>query len=253
MAALGYLPDLPDPRDLPLAACPTARVGAVPASCSELAKHEHPILDQDGALACVGFSGAQGFWTRWSFLGGSPFLPSATWLWWVARQDHGAEKLNSGTHMRSLFKKARRMGVASSREWPHDRPFETFATQPSHLAFRSAADQTFPLAYYRLGLTPQARVEDFKRCLSSGVPVQFGTKVDRPFTELGQHDYLQPIDPKASVGGHAMLATEYDDSGVRGPNSWGMWGNAGRFALSWAWIADGNLVTDAWGIDCGRP
>jgi len=217
-----------------------------------LVQHEHGPFDQDGAEGCVGYAGAQGFFTRWGFLGGSPFTPSATFLWWIARKDHGAENLNSGTYMRSMFKKARKLGVADARRWSNANPFETFAVQPSHLAFQSAIDQRFPLAYYRLGLTPVARIDDFKRCLSSGIPIEFGTQVDRPFTMLDQHDYLMPF-TSGSVGGHAMLATEYNERGVRGPNSWGYgWGNRGRFALSWDWIAS-SLVSDAWAVDCGRP
>ena len=248
---LGYIADSPDPRDILLGSV-VAGDDPLP-SVASLAVHEHPTLDQRASQACVGFAVAQGIYTRWGVLGSPPYLPSATFIWWLARKAQGTNLQDAPTGLREAFKAVRLLGAARETSWSHQAPQMVASFQPPLSAFRDAYDARFPLAYYRLSQGTVRRRYDFMLAISKGRPVVFGTLVDRAFCNLGFHGALQPFDAAQAIGGHALVATGYDDRGIIGANSWGVgWGNHGSFRLSWSWLAT-SLVVDAWAVDCQLP
>lgn len=246
---LGYIPDEKDSRDLSVESDLDDYLGAdvPPPANDKMLSHFCSILDQDGAEGCVGFSGAGAIRAWWSYHGLPSRLPSALWLWQIARKTHGAELLNVGTYIRAMLKAAFNLGFCSEEVFPSNYPARDFAKEPSHEVFRSAFDQR-SFGYYRVTGLYDERKLSLMRTINSGCPFIFGTGLSNEFFI---HDHRTPLDPpKASdiIGGHAMYALAYDEDGVRGPNSHGAdFGVNGFFYLSWEymlWL----MTRDIWAI-----
>lgn len=242
----GYLPDPQDERDIPLAAIPLG-VTVPPARHDALARAYDQVLIQS-AESCVGFGVAIGLYASWKASGiEAPELPSATFLWWNARNRHGMQRRNSGTYIREAFRQYNRIGVCPEYAWPSlgGQDLLLATRKPSPIAFRAAYDQRAGAAgYYRLaGRNPD---QEFMSAISNGFPVVFGMPIARNYMELGEHRAFQENEGPI-VGGHAQCALGYDEDGIFGPGTWGPgWGNRGWFHLSWSFVRRATL--DRWAI-----
>jgi len=211
------------------------------------------IYDQGASQGCVGFSTGQAIRTRWGLRAfeanrsnAQICQPSPSVIWWLARQTHGAEGSNSPTYIREAFKRIRAIGICPESEYPSDDAFATFADKPSPEAFRASFDRRSPTAYYRIDGTDSEKIRGIKIAIARGYPVVFGASISESFLNWdgkGAYDDLG----NAIVGGHAMVATGYSEDGVRGPNSWGQWGNNGWFLFSWRFAAE--RFRDCWAVD----
>ena len=246
---LGYLPDEPDDRDLELSVLLGVSEVEPPGSFMENNIFVDGIEGQIGE-SCVGFSSSKGVQTCWNIKAGKTgaLMPSPGFTWFNSRKQHGAEDDNSGTYIRLAFKMMNKIGICSEDKWPNSKLEFDYGVQPDARAYRAAFDQRAPLGYYRVAGLGRERIRAMKLALWKGHPFVFGTAVDRSFLDAKDHVVLD-IPEGELIGGHAMLATGYDEVGVYGPNSWTKdWGNNGWFGLTWDYMT-WPQTRDIWAID----
>ena len=267
MKGLGYIPDRKDPRDLSVAHL--LGPSAIPrlAAATELDDAVLLILDQQDTPACVGFAVAGAIRARWiyalwqagvAFEDADIVVPSASWIWWQARQLNGEEASIVGTYIRDAFKRIARLGICPDAYWSSAHPRSIATTPPEQITYRMAWDLRakaggVPVQYYRVSSRGDAQIQDVKSSLSGGYPVVFGTQVGAAFMSVRQH--TSPIvtlgKKEQSVGGHAMFATGFDENSVHCVNSWGRGrGNSGRYLLAWESVRQ---WSDVWAIQSAPP
>ena len=246
---LGYLVDKPDDRDKDISLLLGTSDEEPPDHWMENNHLVDGIEGQTGE-ACVGFSSSKGVQTRWNIIAGEvgASMPSPGFVWFNSRKQHGAELRNSGTYIRLALREMNKIGICPEDKWPNSKLKLDYGVQPDARAYRAAFDQKTPIGYYRVAGLASHRIRAMKQALWKGHPFVFGTSVDRAFLEAKDHVVLDIPEGKL-IGGHAMLATGYDEIGVYGPNSWTKnWGNSGWFGLTWdymTWVQ----TRDIWAID----
>lgn len=253
---LGYIPDPEDPRDLVYGLDREVGEEEPPDECTEMLDRKHyvSILRQGGSEACTGTSTA-GAYRTWLSANGKPaHLPSSLWLWTLGRKAIGAERENTGTYLRAVFKGAFGVGFCPEEVWPSDNMARDFAKDPTDdpRTFRAAFDGR-AFGYYRINGQHETRIRNIKRAIWRRCPVVYGTGVSRAWQGLGRHD--APVDPPSAakvIGGHAMYWLAYTRDGVIGPNSYGTdFGNGGLWYASWEY-ASWLLTRDLWAISRAR-
>lgn len=248
---LGYKPDPEDSRDKLLSASPAFEVSSSPPAWSLRAywdaRHQ-PELDQGILQGCVGFSTSIGLYTKQRIeVDSAATEPSAGFIWYNSRKTHGDEELNEGTYIREAFKTLKTLGAAPEADWPNDELPSQFGVRPASIAYTHAYDFRFEVDYRRLDAEGEELRSQLKESIYQGCPVVFGITVTKAFTRLKAHGPVpDPAFDEPVAGGHAMCILAYDEYGVRGPNSWGSWGNDGWFYISWEYFL--NQSRDRWAI-----
>jgi len=241
----GWVPDLPDHRDLTYAA-PAAFLTALP-TMVDLRPHCPPVYDQGQLGSCTGNSigGAIQFEQIKQKM--KDFIPSRLFIYYNERVMEHTVNSDSGAQIRDGMKVVAKHGVPPETDWPYD--VARFAEKPPAIAFKDGMKNRV-LSYQRVSRV----LNQFKGCLASGFPFVFGFTVYDSFessavAHSGQAPMPQP--GEAVVGGHAVCAVGYDDSKqafiVR--NSWGVdWGMNGYFTLPYQYLLESNLSDDFWTI-----
>jgi len=140
-------------------------------------------------------------------------------------------------------KAAANTGTARESDHRYYELQDSLFVPPPPRAMKSAA--SFKVgAYYRC-----STLADVKRAIAAGHPVVFGFLC---YSNIGQANSTGRIpEPSGSVvGGHAVLAAEYDDATrlVSGPNSWGRaWGDKGFYHLPYSYFETGR-TGDMWAL-----
>ena len=257
MRGLGWVRDLPDPRDR-IYSAPLGLLQQLPPS-ADLRQQCPPVYDQGRIGSCTAnaIAGAIQFDRRKS--GESPdFVPSRLFIYYNERAMEGHVAYDSGAQIRDGIKSVAQLGVCPEDEWPYDDtppPIDGGAfpagardgEKPTPDCYRCALQYT-AVQYQRLAHL----LSQLKGCLAAGYPFAFGITVFPSFwTGPGQQATVTPMPSanEAPVGGHAVLAVGYDDSKswfiVR--NSWGPdAADNGYFYLPYAYAMDPQLASDFW-------
>ena len=270
MHGLGWLRELPDPRDWILEQHDTAAAmfsrplfqgaGYAPLggpatlpSSVDLSKWCSPIENQGALGSCVAQATvglveyienrARGRWIDASRL----------FTYKMARQLDGFVG-DTGAYVRTGIKSLRLFGAPPEKHWPY--VIERFDEDPP--AFVFAYGQSYrAIRYYRLDSAGQRRanlLNLIRSVISSELPVVFGYLVYSFGNARGE--FPMPDTGAAPYGGHAVLAVGYDDErvidGYRGAlkirNSWGTaWGEGGYGWLPYGYVLEG-LSSDFWVI-----
>lgn len=242
---LGWIPDLPDHRDVPYAA-PRGAVAELAATV-DLRPGCPPVHDQgrlaDCAANTVGAAVAYGQMRQ----GKPATMPSRLFVYYNERALEGTIAADSGGTIRGALKAARRYGVPPESDWPYDPAL--LSQKPTAAAYDDGLRNQV-LAYRRL----PRDLNQMRACLSTGHPFAFGFSVYESFmsdevARTGVAPMPHPSEPV--VGGHCALAVGYDDAAGRflARNSWGTgWGMAGYFTLPYAYLAQPTLSADFWTI-----
>lgn len=143
-----------------------------------------------------------------------------------------------------------RYGVCPEAEWPYD--VARFAVKPPQACYKDAAARRL----LRASAVPDSLVA-MKRVLAGGRPFVIGIAIYPEFESAAvaksgavpMPTAEEMADPKACLGGHAVLCVGYDDT--KGTwlmrNSWGAaWGLAGYFTLPYAYLLSPALASDGW-------
>jgi C1A family cysteine protease len=241
----GWIPDLPDQRDLLFAAPSPIQKDYPPKA--DLTEKCPPVYDQGELGSCTGnaIAGAVEFDLLKQKL--TDFTPSRLFIYYNERVIEGTVASDSGAQIRDGIKCVASMGVCSESEWPYD--ISKFATKPSDKCFTAAAKHRIVL-YQRL-------IQDLntmKGCIAAGYPFVFGFTVYQEFEgpEVAKSGVVpMPKARERAIGGHAVMAVGYDDEteqfAVR--NSWGSsWGLKGYFKMPYAYLSNHRLASDFWTI-----
>ena len=241
----GWLPDLPDHRDL-LFSGMKLRAVRLPASV-DLRAGCSPVENQRALGSCTAnaLAGALEFLENQTRK--EPFADlSRLFIYYNERVIEGTVNSDSGAILRDGVKSLARQGVCDEALWPYQIP--DFAKKPAAACYKDALRHTIK-SYYRLDT-----VEEMRSCLADGFPFVFGFTVYEAFesAEVARSGVLNMPKPgEKTVGGHAVMAAGYDDRTKRFliRNSWGNdWGQAGYFTMPYDYLGDRNLSDDFWTI-----
>lgn len=245
-ARYGWIPDLPDHRDLHYSA-PSATVGRLPASV-DLRPQCPPVYDQGDLGSCTANAiagvlefdelraGSQTSWT-----------PSRLFIYYNERLLEGTEASDGGAQLRDGIKVVVSEGVCPETAWPY--VVSRFAERPPESAYQEARRDRVS-SYQRLTQT----LVQLKACLAEGFPFVFGFTVFTSMeSDIVSRDGFIPLPQPGDslLGGHAVACVGYDDRHhyfiIR--NSWGAhWGDEGYGYLPYAYALDPGLSADYWTI-----
>ncbi len=241
----GWIPDLPDARDriyrAPRKTGPLPRAVDLRAGCP-------PVYDQGQLGSCTAnaIAGAISFDQRKQKMT-QPFTPSRLFIYYNERALEGTTTTDSGAMIRDGIKAVAEQGACPEPMWPYQEP--NFAERPPAQCYKSG--KAHPAVQYSRVIQD---VVQLKACLAAGYPFVFGFTVYESFeSDEVAHSGMaaMPAASETALGGHAVMATGYDDTSSRllVRNSWGTdWGMGGYFTLPYAYAEDSNLAADFWTI-----
>ena len=241
-AYYGWIPDLPDQRDLFYSAVHALPM-RLPAKV-DLRALCPPAEDQGQLGSC----------TANALAGALEFLElkqneslvdlSRLFIYYNERVIEHSVKQDSGAMLRDGIKTLAKQGVCPEKLWPY--AIKQFAKKPPAACYAQAKQHTIS-SYQRLSTTDEMRA-----CLAAGYPFVFGFTVYESFESatVAKTGVLNlPKKSERAIGGHAVCAVGYDDTAQRFVvrNSWGAdWGKQGYFTMPYAYLADRNLSDDFW-------
>jgi C1A family cysteine protease len=157
---------------------------------------------------------------------------------------------DSGATLRGGIKTLKKLGVCNEKICPYI--ISKFTQKPDKQAYQDGKNHQIQI-YMRL-----TAINQMKQCLADGFPFVFGFSVYESF-ESGSVKKTGTVNlPKPDervIGGHAVMAVEYDNKIKRFivRNSWGIkWGMKGYFTMPYEYLADRNLSDDFWTIRKGE-
>jgi C1A family cysteine protease len=242
VARYGWIPDLPDHRDILYGAVhriPKKLPGKVDlrASCS-------PVENQ-GRLGSCTANALVGMLEYLEIIHKIPFVDlSRLFVYYNERVIEHTVNEDSGAMLRDGIKTLVKQGVCLEKNWPYK--ISKFTVKPTPYCYTEALDHQV-LSYQRI-LT----VNEMRACLAAKFPFVFGFAVYESFeSEAVAKTGIVPM-PKFSerlLGGHAVLGVGYNNAKkqfiVR--NSWGKeWGIQGYFMMPYEYLANRNLSDDFW-------
>lgn len=272
----GWLPDLPDSRDL---AYKTVLPKVKLPEKVDLSPFCSPVEDQGRlgsctANACAGnlelleckginpvpqASPAISWIDRFKAMFGvppkaNPLLAnqykdvSRLFIYYNARKLIGTENQDSGAFIRDCMKTLAREGHCLEVLWPYNT--DRFTERPSFRAYQDASKHTI-MVYMRL-----LSLNEILTCLADGYPVIVGITIYESFESdnvknTGIVDMPKP--GERTLGGHAVMIVGYDQATQRFlvRNSWGSsWGMNGYFTIPYDYVM--GLGDDFWTIRRGN-
>ena len=251
VARYGWIPDLPDHRDLLFAAPPSVLL-KLPAKIN-LTSHSPEVYDQGQIGSCT--ANAIGAAIEFDRVKQklADFMPSRLFVYYNERVMENTINEDSGAMIRDGIKSVAKQGVCAETMWPYDpSPFPPnphLTKKPSARCYKEALKHT-AVQYQRVS----RNLSQMKGCLASGYPFVFGFTVYDSFESdvVADNGVVPMPSPRERVlGGHAVVAIGYDDrqSRFRVRNSWGKkWGVKGYFTMPYTYLLDENLSDDFWKI-----
>jgi C1A family cysteine protease len=242
----GWVPDLPDQRDLMYSA-PVMVMKKIPPK-KDLRSKCPPVYNQGHIGSCTAnaLGAAFQFARRKQKL--KDFIPSRLFLYYNERVMINTVNSDSGAYIRDGIKSLNKNGICPEKEWKYIE--EKFTVKPPKKCYDDALKSTVK-SYERLNNTNLTQLQS---CISEGYPFVFGFTVYESFlSQAVAKTGMMPM-PKAKekvAGGHAVMAVGYDDKKqvmiVR--NSWGKdWAVKGYFYMPYSYITSSHLCDDFWTI-----
>ena len=241
----GWLPDLPDHRDLMYAAI-APQFARLPDKV-DLRPKCSPIENQGSLGSCTAnaLAGAVEFLELKDDV---PFVDvSRLFIYYNERVIEGTVQEDSGAFLRDGIKSLAKQGVCPESEWPYK--IAGFKKKPTAKCYKDAKKHQIT-SYHRISTTDEMRT-----CLADGFPFVFGFTVYQAFESAAVARagvVNMPAPDERVMGGHAVMAVGYDDSQKRFivRNSWDTdWGMKGYFTMPYDYLdPDENLADDFWTI-----
>ena len=245
---LGWLPDLPDPRDY-LYAAPIQTLQALPSKVN-LTNTCPAVYNQGNLGSCTANALAAAFQFCRIREKRSDFMPSRLFLYYNERVMINTVLSDSGAFIRDGIKSLNDQGICPEEEWTYDDSNgmdAKFTKKPPRKCFTNARKNQV-LSYQRIILN----LNSIKGCLAEGYPFTFGFTVFDSFYNIRNGMMTMPdISTESVHGGHAVLAVGYDQKkqAVLVRNSWGAsWGKKGNFWMPYAYITNSQYCNDLWTI-----
>jgi C1A family cysteine protease len=241
----GWIPDLPDHRDL-LFAAPMQVLAKLPSNV-DMRSQCPPVYDQGQLGSCTGNAIAGDVEFDLKKEKKQDFVPSRLFIYYNERVMEGTEDQDSGAYIRDGMKSVAKLGVCPENEWPYD--ISKFTEKPPQKCYDDAT-KTRAISYSRVA----RNVNQMKGCLASGYPFIIGFTVYESFEsqEVARTGVVpMPASNEQVLGGHAVMVVGYDDSKSRFiiRNSWGDgWGMKGYFTMPYEYLLNADLSDDFWTI-----
>ena len=243
----GWVPDLPDHRDIMYSA--VRKILAKLPPTADLRPTCSKVEDQGQLGSCTGNAlvGSLEFLEKKDKV---PYIElSRLFLYYNERVIEHSVASDSGAQIRDGIKTLNKQGACSEKGWAYD--ISKFAVKPSAPCYTEAVKHKIT-SYQRL-----QTVDEMRTCLADGYPFVFGFSVYESFEsqEVAKTGVVpMPQSGEQQLGGHAVLGVGYDDSKKRFivRNSWGVdWGMKGYFTIPYDYLANRNLSDDFWTIRRG--
>lgn len=245
IARFGWLPDLPDQRDLMYGA-PRPLLRKLP-SKTDLRQHCAPAYDQGQLGSCTANAIGAAFQFAVRKQNGKDYTPSRLFIYYNERVIEHTVNSDSGAMIRDGIKTVHKQGVCPENMWPYD--VNKFINKPLQSCYTYALKHQV-ISYHRVTRT----LNQMKGCLAEGFPFVFGFSVYESFEseEVAKTGKLNlPKKGEPQVGGHAVMAVGYHEASKRFivRNSWGAaWGMNGYFTMPYDYLLEENLSDDFWTI-----
>lgn len=240
----GWVPDLPDGRDV-LYAAPYATVRDLPPKV-DLRPGCPPVYDQGQLGSCTANAiGAAHQFDQIKQGVAKPFAPSRLFVYYNERVMEGSVAADAGAMIRDGVKSVNQQGAPPEDLWPYD--IDKFASKPPAKVYTEAAKHQV-LRYQRL----TQQLGQLKGCLAEGYPFVFGFTVYESFESAEVAKTGKAPLPRAGeqvLGGHAVMAVGYEERTQRFTvrNSWGSsWGIKGYFTMPYPYLLQASLSQDFW-------
>lgn len=267
----GWLPDVPDQRDIPFRA--VFRVPAKVPAKIDLRDGCSPVEQQGNLGSCTAQAlvGALEFLelrslqspsgksriqnlpgvALWAKTGPKSKIDafrdlSRLFVYYNERAAMGTITEDSGAMLRTGIKILKKLGVCREAIWPYQ--ISRFKKKPPDNCFSEAGDHQVT-AYQRLHT-----LAEMKACLAMGLPFVFGFAVYEHVmsAQVRKSGIIRlPRQNERMIGGHAVMAIGYDDAKkiLLFRNSWGSdWGNSGYGSLPYDYPESRELSDDFWCI-----
>lgn len=239
----GWVPDVPDFRDLPF----TYKVTRLPKKV-DLRENYHLVYNQGSLGSCTANALASAYDFGRVNQELEPSNPSRLFIYYNERVMINTINSDSGARIRDGIKTMSKDGVCEEYHWPY--VINKFTQKPPDPAYKDAVQSTIK-QYLRLN---NRDLRALKQCLHDGFGFVFGFSVYPSFEgdEVAQTGVVpMPSNTDRLLGGHAVFAVGYDDATqhfiVR--NSWGEdWGEKGHFYIPYAYLTNPSLSDDFWTI-----
>ncbi len=241
----GWQPDLPDHRDLSYAA-PGPVLRKLPKKM-DLRNGCPAVYDQGQLGSCTANAIGGAFHFDLIRQKAAVFMPSRLFIYYNERVIENTVNNDNGAQIRDGIKTVNKQGVCPEPSWPYN--ISEFAQKPHANCYNEALKHQV-LSYQRV----VRDINQMKGCLADGYPFVFGFTVYESFegSAVAKTGILNlPKKTEKVVGGHAVLAVGYDDTGKRFVvrNSWGAnWGQKGYFTMPFEYLLNENLSDDLWTI-----
>jgi C1A family cysteine protease len=241
----GWLPDLPDQRDLSYSA-PAPILKTLPPS-ADLTAQCPPVYDQGQLGSCT--ANAIGGAIQFELMKqkATVFMPSRLFIYYNERVIENTVSSDNGAQIRDGIKTVNQQGVCTEDSWPYN--ISEFAQKP-HATCYTDALQNKVIKYQRITRS----IQQMEGCLADGYPFVFGFTVYESFEsdEVARTGVLNmPGQNEKVAGGHAVVAVGYDHAQARFivRNSWNTsWGLKGYFTIPYDYLMNENLADDFWTI-----
>ncbi|GHM99771.1 peptidase C1 [Cytophagales bacterium WSM2-2] len=246
ISRFGWLPDIPDHRDLTYAA-PRPLLRKLPVKV-DLSGKCPPIYDQGQLGSCTAnaIGAAFEFGLRKQNQA-RDFMPSRLFIYYNERVIENTVNSDAGAMIRDGIKSVNKQGVCPESLWPYHE--SAFSNKPSGSCFTEALNHQVT-SYHRV----TRNLNQMKSCLAEGYPFVFGFTVYESFEgdEVARTGKLNlPKKGEVQTGGHAVMAVGYNSTSKRFivRNSWGSaWGLKGYFTMPFEYLLNENLSDDFWTI-----
>jgi C1A family cysteine protease len=243
---MGWVPDLPDGRDL-LYAAPLKPLAKLPERV-DLRKQCPAVYDQGQLGSCTAnaIAGALEFDQKKLKLK-EVFTPSRLFIYYDERAIEGTVESDSGAMIRDGVKSVAKRGACKESSWPYE--IARFRDKPGKPCYAEAKKHQ-AIQYMRVNQS----LSQLKGCLSEGFPFVFGFAVYESFLSSKVANSGKVEMPRAGEefeGGHAVMAVGYDEDEQRFiiRNSWGRkWGMDGYFTMPYPYLVQQSLSRDFWTI-----
>ncbi len=243
----GWLPDLPDRRDV---AYKVKKAVALKSVDLTIVKKFPGILDQDVIGSCTG----NGWASQILFLllnnhvqkVKNPDLLSRLFIYYEERVLMNTVNYDSGAYIRDGIKVIAKKGVCYEKTWAYN--ISKFKNKPTPKAYEEAL-KFKAVKYQRIDST---NLNDIVACLLSGFPIVHGFTVYESFeTDKVARTGVVPMPGKneRALGGHCTVIVGYDlrTNRFKCANSWGTsWGNKGFYTIPASYLTNLNMADDFW-------
>jgi len=228
----GLIPDSHDPRDRRLELredLPTARVPSGTVRLLEFIKNQYQLG------SCTAQVTARLIRYALKRLGLSDADVSELMIYFMSRFDMGTTQVDSGASIRGSMEAARKYGACLQYLWDYKNWQNYWNVAPNQQALDNALLHQV-LEYMAVDNTPDA----INAALAAGYAISVGIPVFSSFENAPNGMVTMPQNNDMIRGYHNICLDKWNDASrngdYEGPNSWGMWGNAGYFTMPYDYI-----------------